>query len=343
MSELGTRLRDYLEAAAPPITEEEVRLHPVVSVAATLAVSRTRRRVTPVLVAAAAVLAVLVVVGLFASSLPEAPVTGPIPDGWRGLWPQTSSEDAMEAQSLADVGHPDYAWQAPGRDLSGDYPSRMDAISVRFVQEMLGWRGGHVISSGPSEDVEQDWEAAAHVGYVIRCGEGVNPLYPDDPVGAECPPTINATRYEVVRVTAEQLVRRGRDGIWLVTGWVDATGIEGGTQAVPPAEDEVRQLMLEFLEARLSGSGAEGFVGFLGDWNDPVELDFYATRAGSPFEEYEITSVSGPEWPSGTFSVTVRLTARDGTKVEEGVYYASPEDVRLRRFTSHSFSVTESL
>lgn len=341
MSELGTQLRDYLEAAAPPITEEEVRVHPLVLVPGAAPLTGSRRRLTPVLVAVTVVLAVLLAAGLLLNPVLEAPVISPSPDGWPGLWPQTSREDAMEAQSLADVGHPDYAWQAPGRDLSGDYPSRMDAISVRFVQEMLGWRGGHVISSGPSEDVEQDWEADVHEWYVIRCGEGVNPLYPDGPVGAECPPTIDATRYEVVRVAAEQLVRRGRDGIWLVTGWVDATGIEGGTQAVPPTEDEVRQLMEEFLEARLAGSGAERFVGLLANWNDPVDLNIYATSGGSTFEEYEITSLSGPEWPSGTFSVTVRLTARDGTEVEEGTYFASPEDVRLHRFTSHFFSVTE--
>jgi hypothetical protein len=339
MSELGTQLRDYLEAAAPPITEEEVRFHPLVLVPGTPAVPGKRRRVTPVLVAVAVVLAVLAVAGLVLSLVLEAPVIGPNPEGWRGLWPQTSHEDAVEAQALADAGDPTYTWQAPGNDPSG-------AIPVRFVQEMLGWRGGHVIgvNSWPREGVEQDWEADILEWYVIRCGEGVNPLYQDDLVGADCPPTIDATRYEVVRVDTEQLIRKGRDGIWLVTGWVDVTGTPdavGGTQSVPPTEDEVRQLMEEFLEARLAGSGAEGFVGLLANWNDPVDLNFYATSGGSPFEEYEITSLSGPEWPSGTFSVTVRLTARDGTDVEEGTYFASPEDFTLGRFTSRFFSVTE--
>jgi len=338
MPELGARLRDYVEAIAPPIGEEEIRRG---AAAPVVGLTPPRRRAIPVLGLAALVATLLVTFGLLWDGAQPSRLGDQI---WRGIWPQSSREDAEHAQARADAGDDDYTWQAPGDDPLGLVPRR-------FVREHFGWSDARLIAVGsvpfdgvpPGTDGE-DWEVRVLQPYLIRCGSGTNLAYPLDPVGGTCPPTIDETHYEVIRVDLEQLVRRGPTGIWVVTGWADVTGeMEGReVQAVPPDEEDLITLMTGFLEARLAGTGAEGYVGTLTYWNDPVELGLYRSSSGSPWVGYEIRSVEGPEWPNGTYSLTVRLTAADGSAVEEGPYRAGPVDVRLGWFQGNLFEVTES-
>src|SRR2546423_1489874 len=122
---------------------------------------------------------------------------------------------------------------------------------------------------------------------------GGGPLPTD---GATCAPTIDETHYHTVKVGTEQPARRGRTGIWVVTGYQDD---QPYVQTAPPSEADVRRLMDAYLIARIAGTGAEKYVGTLAS-DTTVHLDLYATSRGSRFRRFEIASFTGPEWPSGT-------------------------------------------
>src|SRR5262249_21564261 len=122
-------------------------------------------------------------------------------------------------------------------------------IFGRFLREELGW-----------ENFRWD-EAAAHPAGLddgdvvyIRCAPGTSdPLYPDDPE-AGCGPTLDARRYETVKINVAQLGRQGPGGIWLVTGWQEIQPFE---QVAPPTGAEVDSVLGAFLRARVDGKGAE--------------------------------------------------------------------------------------
>lgn len=249
----------------------------------------------------------------------------PVPEsasGWRGLWPQTSRKEAQQAQVRADAAGSESSWQV-------DW-NQEGTVAKRFLKEELGWDGSR--ESGVSYvpgDAEQAWEAEVVEWYLIRCADAPNPLYPDHPSMGDCAPTIDETHFEQVVVRAEQLIRPGRSGIWLVTGWED---VEPYEQEGSPSEAEARQLMTQFLEARLAGSGAERYVICCQHYKT-VELDLYETSGGSPYVRHEITSLRGPEWPTGSFFFTIELTARDGTVVRESPYRVGPDSVNEGKVT----------
>ncbi len=247
----------------------------------------------------------------------------PIPESaseWRGIWPQTTREDAKAAQERADAAGSESFWQVDWMQEG--------IVAKRFLQEELGWDvRGSAVGYVPG-DAEQAWEAEVVEWYFIRCADGTNPLYPDHPSMGDCAPTIDRTHFEQVVVRAEQLVRPGRSGIWLITGWEE---VEPYEQAVPrTTEEEARALMTAFLEARVSGSGAEPLVECC--QGTRVELNMYETSAGSPYVRYEFDlmgqSGSNPEWPTGEFLFRVTLFAEDGTTVEEWPYAVGPPSER---------------
>jgi hypothetical protein len=186
-------------------------------------------------------------------------------------------------------------------------------VPKRFVEEVLGWRQSRFngVSYVPG-DAEQTWEAEVVEWYFIRCEPDVaNPLYPDDRYGTGCAPTIDETHYEQVVVRTEQLVRQARSGISIVTGWEE---VEPYVQVVPPSDAERAEalsLIDEFMQARVSGVGAEGYLGRGGR-----VFFLNAMSDGRPYARYEIGdpgSEWAATWPSGGFgTVVVRLLPETG-------------------------------
>jgi hypothetical protein len=259
------------------------------------------------------------------------------------MWPQSSLQEAEEAQRLADAGDPRYTWQVLG-PVSFNDPRQTEFIT-RFLQEELGWEEFDLsVFPGLYAGVPDDrpWEFLA-----VRCAPGqTNPLYPNDPEGRGCAPTIDEYRYETVYVNAGTPVRVADDpsAIWVVTRWkmlrptdVQVTGTnyrdDNGDifrrqvrQVVPPSDAEVSALVEAFLQARVDGEGAEEY---LSPAASQVPL-LYATTSGAHYERSEFELVQGPVWPGGWREFKVRLFAAGGsTVVEQPFLVERGEDGRL--------------
>ena len=81
---------------------------------------------------------------------------------------------------------------------------------TRFLQEELGWEEfSWSVAPGLFAGVPNDWpwEFVA-----VRCAPGrTNSLYPNDPEGRGCAPTIDEHRYETVKINADQPARNWED------------------------------------------------------------------------------------------------------------------------------------
>ena len=262
-----------------------------------------------------------------------------------GAWPQTSLAEAEEAQRRADAGDPSFTWQlapelaVPPEFESFPIPTRDAAdgaeIAARFVRDVLGWESYVTVTSR-----NPYWYGEAGWFFVrIRCGSGTNPLYPNDPNGGDCPPTIDDTHYETVSLMVTQPVRSGPTGIWVVTGWTELAPTEAPAsdlryhewvdrqyeQVAPPTEAELVEGLEAFLSARVAGEGAEAYLTEGYYRPRPTVPLLYATTAGHRFEGFEIGRVEGPVWPAGVYnSVTVRLFARGGEDVVEQEFAVWP-------------------
>ena len=240
------------------------------------------------------------------------------PSASGGMWPQSNLDEVRAAQALADLGDPAYTWQVDPQLASEEGWAHLNdpvvEIIDRFLREELGWEEfvfdefremlGEVATSGPD---------GFHRGVTfLRCAPGAtNPLYPasaNQPAGAWCAPTIDELRYETVSVDLSQPDRLGEDGIWVVSGWRRISSFKQADPRVVGA-DATAQLE-DFLQARIDGSGAEGY--FFTD----VPL-LYATTTGAEFERFEIERVSEPRWPYGAMNFSVRLFADGGETVVE--------------------------
>ncbi len=236
------------------------------------------------------------------------------------MWPQTSLEEARRAQELADAGDPRYTWQVDGRLVPSDDWDPYDAeIFARFLREEFGWEAFQGLPGyygGGAFDF-------------IRCALGkTNALYPNDPDGRTCAPTIDEGRYERMRLEVAQPVRQGPSGIWVVTGW---ERIEPFMQVVPPVEAERDAFLHAFLQARIDGHGADEY--FVVPDEGPPGTDVplvYATTTGAPYEQSELEIIEGPVWPDGLTRFTVRLFAGAGrTVVEQRFWMVRDEAGRL--------------
>ncbi|HKY49020.1 MAG TPA: hypothetical protein VJQ79_13670 [Acidimicrobiia bacterium] len=227
-----------------------------------------------------------------------------------GMWPQSSLEEVQEAQELADAGDPDYTWQVNGEIANGNAPNA--EIVARFIREELGWEefifNGEV--GGEYPDIGLTY---------MKCAPGeTNPIYPEDEYAGECAPTIDDLQYETVIIDLAQPVRSDPTGIWVVSGWT--MGAPFAQSDPGPVQAAAIALLEEFLEARVAGEGAEGYVdvrqhpvfGTL----DEIPL-LYSTSSGAPYERYEIDVVGGPHWPYGDLEFDVRLFADGGETVVE--------------------------
>lgn len=256
---------------------------------------------------------------------------GGTPESLGGMWPQSSLEEIQEAQELADADDPRYTWQVdphlaaltgPGAVEGGPYEAK---IFTRFIREKLGWqefRAAPFVGSASSP--------GRHEGVTyVRCAPGrANPLYPNDPEGRGCAPTIDKLHYETVAIDAAQLDRQGSSGIWVVTGWTMPPPSEEPItpnsdlygrqveQVAPPTDEDVSDLVEAFLQARIDGEGAEEYLHSL--YTPPEEIPLlYATTSGGPYERFEIEWVEGPHWPAGGLTIEVRLFAEAGNIVEQ--------------------------
>jgi hypothetical protein len=272
-----------------------------------------------------------------------AEVPSPEPTLSGGMWPQTNLEEVREAQELADAGDPRYTWQVLGPGPFTD--ARQTEFITRFLHEELGWEEFDLsVFPGLYAGVPQD---GLWVMLAVRCAPGqTNPLYPNDPEGRGCAPTIDEHRYETVMIGAEPPVRIGDDpsAIWVVSRWVmlqpsdvQVTGTnyldDSGAgfrrqvrQVVPPSDAEATALLEAFLQARVDGEGAEEY---LTPAASQIPL-LYATTSDAAYERSEFELVQGPVWPGGWREFDVRLFAAGGsTVVEQSFLVERDEDGRL--------------
>ena len=262
-----------------------------------------------------------------------------------GMWPQSSLEEVRRAQRLADAGDARYTWQVLPEwpPYSGGNPALepSDAeIFTRFLQEKLGWEE-FSWGVGPGRYPPEDWPWQF---IVVRCAPGqTNPMYPNDPDGRGCAPTIDESRYETVMINADAPVRDATnevrdDGIWVVTRWtmlqpsdMPITSIDDFhrrqvQQVAPPSDDEADAFTRDFLQARVNGEGAEEYAHTAAD--APIPL-LYTTSSGARYDRFELEAVRGPVWPSGWVEYEVRLFADDGTVVEQPFLLDRRADGRL--------------
>ena len=267
----------------------------------------------------------------------RAPGSDPISLPFWGVWPQSSLEEAEEAQRRADAGDPAFTWQlAPELATSPEFktapiPTRDAAdraeILTRFHRDVLGWEEYVTVAKrDPYGYGDAGWTFVR-----IRCGPGANPLYPNDPNGGSCPPTIGDNRYETVSLMLTQPVRSGPSGIWVVTDWTELARSEEPAsdlryhewvdrqyeQVVPPSEAELVESLEAFLSARVAGEGAERYLTEGYYWPRPRVPLLYATTEGHRYERFEILKIEEPRWPAGVCAVTVRLFARGGGVIVE--------------------------
>jgi hypothetical protein len=302
---------------------------------------RNRRIGTAVVALAVAAAAIGGLARAFLSGPGTRPADEPkIPEASRRMWPQSSLEEVREAQELADAGDPRYPWQLDPKLAKGNARPYEAEIFARFLREELGWQEFRGAPVGTDAYLRASYDGVVFV----RCAPGrTNPLYPNDPQGRGCAPTIDELRYETVAIDVKQLDREGRTGIWVVTGWemlpqsdvpvdfLDAFDVYGMQQVVPPTDAEVAALLEAFLQARIDGEGAEEYLKVgPGDTSLPEIPRLYATSSGASYERFDFALRDDPAWPTGGQMVKVRLFADGGSTVVKQSFLVDREgDGRL--------------
>ena len=231
-----------------------------------------------------------------------------------GVWPQSDTDEVRRAQRRANAGDPRYTWQVD-RALDADRSQGDAEIFARFLTEELGWErfrrnGDENVSALVSEHTSV-------VGFV-RCAVGqANPLYPNDPEGGDCAPTLDEHSYETVDVTAYQPFDSGPKGIWVIVNWHLSLPAR---QTAPPSDAEVAAVLEAFGQARIDGEGAQEQLRNMDDPSNEIPL-LYATSTGAPYERFDYKVVSPPAWPDGRTNVNLRLFATGGKTVVEQQFW----------------------
>ena len=229
---------------------------------------------------------------------------------------------------LADAGDPAYGWQVDARYGAAEAWDQVveeggPEIAERFIRDELGWElflfapflGNDAFWGGGGPGAHTDLQ-------YLRCAPGeTNTLYPDAAVpdqlpGADrCAPTIDDLRYEVVSIDLAQPVRLDAGGIWVVSRSSAAAPFAQADSGAAMARVEER--LEAFLQARVDGEGAEGYVDAFA-WGGPTDVPLlYATTSGAPYQRYELELSSGPRWPKADLKYTIRLFAQGGDTVVE--------------------------
>jgi hypothetical protein len=284
VTDLDDRVRTMLETRARDVAPDPVMPKPVAT--------RSRRR-RAVVASGVGLAAVVVLVGGAATlrtALPErntgdTPTPPPVVEEWRGLWPQTTSDDAETAQAAADAGERDTLWQ-------------LDAVDVvrRYARQELGFAEIHVEGS---LDLGEDDAAGPLTIRVTSCE-------PRDPV--EWPPVCATGEGEFAEVTIERLLRADRTGLWFVTAVTGPTPTEVQAPArlvvgypeayvaitndrdlvvVRLADGEIIRTLLEGVDEITLGPGAvspDGTSVYVTDWSRPNPQILRVPVDGGPIE-----------------------------------------------------------
>lgn len=216
------------------------------------------------------------------------------------MWPQSTVEEVQAVQSLVDARDTRYVWQVDARlssYLSQGGPYRA-AIFTRFLEEKLGW-----------EKFEWTLGEGAYEGRVVfkRCADVVD----------RCDPTIDESHYETVEINVAQLARQGPFGIWVVTSWQMLEPFERLADEV-----EVYRLLNGFIDARVTGAGAQEYLN-IPEADVPL---LYATSSGTPYERAELRRVLG-DWPYDWTPFNVQLFA--GSTVVDQLLFVSRDGGHL--------------
>ncbi len=118
--------------------------------------------------------------------------------------------------------------------------------------------------------------------------------------------------------------RQAPDGIWVVNRWEFTAPFAQADPAV--VEEQGRQHLEEFLDARIAGEGADRYVRADADIGVPL---LYATTSGVPYERYEIERIGRPLWPDGGLIFSVRMFAAGDETVVEQAFFWSGDDLWL--------------
>ena len=261
------------------------------------------------------------------------------------MWPQSSIDEVRQAQQLADAGDPAYTWQVDPR-LTSLGTDRLTIDPELELRAYLTSPGAEIVERFLREEL--GWEQFMYHDYVgvpdglrnlmyLRCAPGeTNPLYPTAwngnqkaPGSHRCAPTIDELRYEAVLLDLSRPVRQGVDGIVVVSRSAPTRFAQADPSLV---EDEATARLERWLQARIDGVGAEGYVEAFYLFGGPDEVPLlYTTTTGAPYERYEIERVSEPSWPYGAIDFTVRLFAEGGaTVVEQQVHLTDPQKWSFR-------------
>lgn len=229
---------------------------------------------------------------------------------WKGIWPQDTREEGERAQAAADGG--------PGRYDHWQLGSDGDETVLSYALQELGWAQPLPLDIEVPEDATgwlRRWR-------VIRCAPGVtNADYPE----VDCAPP-DGRSYPAAYITIERLLRHDERGLWIVTA-VEPTTVD---QPDPASPEEVRGFVTEFLERRLRGSGAEGFISPDAEKEFGTDLGLsplYSAPGGPGYERYQIVFVDGPLWPFATFGVGVRIHLASGGSIEETLFVGPGTDL----------------
>jgi WD40 repeat protein len=112
---------------------------------------------------------------------------------------------------------------------------------------------------------------------------------------------------------------------------LEPTVVPSSSAATASPEPEAFALMNAFLDARVSGLGAEQY---LSHPDDDIPL-LYATTAGAPYERSESEPVPGIEWPYGWIAFKARLSS--GDTVVEQLLFISQDGRRRVEYSPEGF------
>jgi len=273
-SELKELLRERAEQAGidPAIPHQVIRR------------ARSRRRRTIAVSGLVSIALVLgAVVGVRAILDFEPPRDVAAGPEWRGLWPQTTRQEAEAAQEAADSRLDGAECPAdPESCLQDDvlWQLGLGEVATRYAVEELGWSAA---SMPEVPDLAPD--APGPVGVeVVSCSPN-----------SFCDPRFTA------EITLERLLRPDRFGLWFVTG---------AQQTITPAA--ATEVVRQFLEARVAARSVDALISASAKGIYDAREDGLSLYGGDegPFVGYEISErdIAGAE----TYLFLVRL-GRFGT------------------------------
>jgi hypothetical protein len=203
MTDLEGRLKELLEDRSRDYLAEPDMPRSVAT--------RSRRR--RALVGTGAGLGALAAIVLGAAALraiaPPDTGTEPSPspspvETWRGIWPQSSREEAEAAQASTDAGDPNAIWQLNVAKVVQRYArSELGLTQVYFDDSLTT---DDRLSSGPSTIHVSSCEPRDLAEWPPVCGPGSTGMYSE--------------------ITVERLLRADPSGIWFVTEALPATPVD---------------------------------------------------------------------------------------------------------------------